>query len=113
MKGLFYILLCYLLGELLSRLIGGFVPASVLGMLILFVALQSRAIRSKDVRSVAGALLNNMMLFFAPVSVGLMGAMAVISDNFWVIVIIIVVTTLMVIGTVGWMQQKIGGKGNG
>lgn len=113
MKGLFYILLCYLLGELLSRLIGGFVPASVLGMLILFIALQIKAIRSRDVRSVSGVLLNNMMLFFVPVSVGLMGVMAVISGNFWAIIIIIVVTTLLIIGTVGWMQQKIGGKGNG
>lgn len=110
MKGILYILLCYLIGELLSLLIGGFIPGSILGMLVLFGALQSGMMRGKDVKSVAGMLLNNMMLFFVPISVGLMTTLAIIGSNFWTIAVIIVITTLLVIAVVGLLQQKIGGR---
>ncbi len=46
---IFFIFLFYWIGEFLSYLMGGFVPGSVLGMLLLFLALQlssSRCIRS-------------------------------------------------------------------
>lgn len=109
MKGVFYILLSYLCGELISLLIGRFIPGSVLGMLVLFGALQSGAIKSDDVKSFASLLLDNMMLFFVPISVGLMTTFALIGSNLWTITVILIVTTLLVIAVVGWLQQKIGG----
>lgn len=55
-------------------------------------------------------LLDNIMLFFVPISVGLMGTLAIIGDNLWTITVILVATTLLVIAVVGWVQQKIGGR---
>lgn len=108
MKGLLYILLAYLTGEGLSMLIGGFVPGSILGMLILFGALQTKLIKAEDVKGAAGFLLDNMLLFFVPVSVGLIASYKLIGANMLAITAILVLTTMLVVAVVGLVQQKIG-----
>lgn len=106
MKGLFYILTAYLVGEILSILSGRFMPASVLGMLVLFVALRTKAIKTADVRIASKLLLDNMPLFFVPVGAGLMTAYALIQEHVWAILIAIVASTVLVIISVGLLQQK-------
>ena len=64
-------MLFYLLGCLISALIGNFVPGSVIGMVLLFAALSLKWVRPGAVKRVATFLLDNMMLFFVPVGVGL------------------------------------------
>ncbi len=110
MKGIFYLLVSYLLGEALSRVIGGFMPGSVLGMVVLFAALKTGVVKADDIKGVATMLLDNMILFFVPIGVGLIATYKVIGPNMLVIVATLVVTTLLVIAVVGWMQQKTGGK---
>lgn len=112
MKGIIYILTAYLLGEGLSLLISGFIPGSVLGMLILFMALQSKLIKADDVKATAKFLLDNLMLFFIPVCTGLMVTYHMLEGHYVSISIIIVVTTLVVMAVVGLIQQKMGGKQN-
>lgn len=70
-RGSFYILLFYFLGEMLSKLIGGFVPGSVLGM-VLSSALYFKAIKPESVKDVATSITKNMAVFFVPAGVGLM-----------------------------------------
>lgn len=108
MKGLFYILLAYLAGEGISMLTGGFLPGSVLGMVVLFAALKFRAVKAADVERVSTALLSNMLLFFVPVSVGLMVSYEVIGVHLWSIVVTLAVSTVLVVMVVGWLQQKQG-----
>ena len=109
MKGIFFLLAAYLVGEALSRLMGGFMPGSVLGMVLLFTALRTGVVKAADIRGVATFLLDNMILFFVPIGVGLIATYQVIGPNMLVIVAMLVVTTLLVIGVVGWLQQKTGG----
>lgn len=108
MKGLFYILLAYLTGDLLAALLGGFVPGSVLGMILLFAALKLRVIRPREISGIVNLLLDNMMLFFVPVGVGLMTTYSMIGGNIWAILVSLVVSTVLVIVVVGWVQQKAG-----
>lgn len=110
MKGLLYILTAYLIGEVLSILMGRFMPASVLGMLVLFAALRLRAVKTGDVRIASKLLLDNMMLFFVPVGVGLMTSYALIRDHLWAIIVSIVFSTFIVMIVVGRLQQRIGRK---
>lgn len=110
MKGLFYLLLCYLIGEALSMLIAGFLPGGVLGMLVLFAALQTGAVREEDIRGIGQLVIDNMMLFFVPVGVGLTVSMHLVGRNIWPILIILLTTTLAVMAVVGLVQQKLGGK---
>lgn len=65
-KGIFFLLLFYLLGEILARLIGGVLPGSVLGMLLLFAALQLKWVDGASLDGVVGFLMDNMALFLSP-----------------------------------------------
>ncbi len=105
MVGLFYILLFYLLGMAVSRLTGGVVPASVIGMVLLFLALVLRMVRPGDVRQTAWFILDNMVLFFIPVSVGLVDAWGLVAGNLWSFLTACLVSTVLVIGVVGLTQQ--------
>ena len=107
MIGLFYLLLFYFLGECIARLTGGFVPGSVIGMVLLFAALYFRVIRKEDVRGAATFLLDNILLFFIPVCVGLMTAWPLIEAHWGAILVSCVTSTLLIIAVVGHLQQRL------
>ncbi len=104
-KGVGVIMLFYLLGTIVSHLIGGFIPGSVCGMLLLFSALSLGWVKGSSVKGVAMALSDNMALFFVPVGVGVMGAYDLISDNLALFIIVPIVTTVFVTAAVGLLQQ--------
>ena len=110
LKQIFNILFFYLMGELVSWLIGGFLPGSVIGMVLLFVALSFKVVKPGDVRDVSLHLTEQMGLFFLPAGVGLMTAVAVIAENWAFLLLSSLISTILVIGMVGWMQQKTGKK---
>jgi holin-like protein len=105
-KGLFYILLFYFLGELVSKLMGGFIPGSVLGMIFLFLALQFKVLKPENVKATATIITKNMAVFFVPVSVGLMAYAELISKNFLAIILSIGISTVLTIATVALVQEK-------
>ena len=71
-KGLFYILLFYFLGEAVSILINSFIPGSVIGMILLFLSLFFGIINPKNVKETSLVITKNMAVFFVPPAVGLM-----------------------------------------
>lgn len=107
-KGLFFILLFYFLGEGLSRLLGGYIPGSVLGMLLLFFALYFRLLKPDYVKAAATVITKNMALFFVPVSVGLMAHAEVLSRSLWAIALAIIVSTILTLVSVALIQEKMG-----
>jgi len=50
-KGSFYILFFYFMGEMLSILIHGFLPGSIIGMILLFISLFIKILDPSNVRS--------------------------------------------------------------
>ena len=110
MYGLFLILLFYLLGCLISALIGNFVPGSVIGMVLLFAALSLKWVRPGAVKRVATFLLDNMMLFFVPVGVGLITSYTLLSRYMLAIIVASLVSTALVIAVVGLLEQKLESK---
>lgn len=110
MKGLFYILAAYLLGEAISILCGRFLPASVLGMLILFIALRSKVVKLQEIEAPSRFLLDNMILFFVPVAVGLMSMYVLAMEHIWAILASVLLSTMIVIVVVGRVQQRFGSK---
>lgn len=105
-KGIFLILLYLFLGETCSYFIGGMVPGSVLGMLLLFASLTLGIVKAEDVRGVANFLTRNMALFFVPASIGVMTSWNMISANLLPLVVISVSTTMLVIAVVAIIQEK-------
>ena len=105
-KGITIILLFYFVGQCLSYLINGFVPGSIIGMLLLFACLVFKVVKPDDVKSVADAFTKNMAIFFIPAGAGLLGSYGIISKFWMSILIICSVSTILVIAVVGLIQQQ-------
>ena len=110
MQGIVWILFFYLLGCVVSALTGNFIPGSVVGMLLLFGALSAGWLRPWRMKRAAGFLLDNMMLFFIPVGVGLIASYSLVSKYLAAILVASIVSTVLVIVVVGMIEQKLEGK---
>ena len=104
-KGVFTILLFYVIGIGASHLIGGVIPGSVCGMLLLFAALCLGIVKPDNVRSVARALTQNMAVLFVPAGVGIMAQYDLIAQNWVGILSITIVCTLLVLLSTGGIAQ--------
>ena len=105
MKGVFIILLCWLVGNGMSIAIDGYVSGNIIGMLLLFVLLCAGVVKGETVRPAAKFLLGTMALFFVPFGVGLIDSYEVIMDNAVAIIVATVVSTFAVIAAVAWVFQ--------
>lgn len=104
--GLFIIFLYLTIGNLISSLIDGFIPGSVIGMLLLFASLLLKIVRVEDIRPTTNALTHNMSLFFLPAGVGIITATTILEKYWASILASSVISTVLVIITVGFIQQK-------
>ena len=104
----FYILFFYFTGEFISYFIDGFIPGSVIGMALLFLALAFKVVKPNKVKKLSTLLTENMGLFFLPAGVGLMNSLGIIPQYWVVIVTASVVSTILVIASVALVQQKLG-----
>ena len=96
LKQLFWLLLFSYIGEILSLVISPFVaiPGSVIGMVILFLALHFNILPIEKVDDVGTWLTDNMAFLFIPAGVGLMTQFEVLGGNvWWQLLIILFVTT--------------------
>lgn len=105
-KGIFIILLFYFIGECISYLIHGFIPGSIIGMMLLFLSLYLKVIHPQDVDTTANAITKNMAIFFIPSGAGLMTSFGILT-KFWASIIITCsISTILVIAVVGLLQQQ-------
>lgn len=109
-KGLFFILFFYFLGEVCSILMNGFIPGSVMGMILLFLALFFRLLRPASVKDAATVITKNMAVFFVPPAVGLMAYAELISESIWAISLAIIISTVLTIVIVAFIQDKMENK---
>lgn len=105
LKGIFIILAFLVLGNVCAWATGHFIPGSVFGMVLLFLALSAKIVRPDDIREVAGFLTKNMSLFFIPASIGIMEQWGLISENFLGWVAVIFISTFLVLISVGGVQS--------
>jgi holin-like protein len=106
-KGSFYILFFYFLGEMLSLLLKGFLPGSVIGMILLFLSLFFKILNPENVRAAATTITKNMAVFFVPAAVGLMAYGELVSKNLTAIVLAISISTILTIITVALVQDQL------
>ena len=102
--GLFFILAFLAIGNLLSGLLGGFMPGSVIGMLLLFVSLLTGIVQDRWIRQVATFLTDNMMIFFMPAFMGIMDLWGVVKMDLWAWIAVLVLTTILVMLASGLTQ---------
>lgn len=106
---LFWVIFFSLLGEVLSIVIQPFVaiPASVIGMVLLFLALHYKIIKLEQVEDVGNFLTSNMAFLFVPSGVGLMTNLDLFADLWWQYLIIVFVSVVVLIGLVGRLIQAL------
>ena len=92
---LMIILIISLVGEAISFGLHLPVPGSIIGLILLFVALQLKWLRVRHVNIVGKFLLTNMTILFLPAAVGIMEKFDVIAPV-WLPIILIGCVTLVV-----------------
>ena len=96
-----------LVGELLNSIIPLPVPASVWGMVLLFILLCLKVIKLDQVQDAADFLLSIMTVMFVPVGASLITGCAAIKDEIFGIFAIIIISTLVCFFVTGRVAQKI------
>ena len=94
-------------GEVLNSVIPLPVPASVWGMVLLFVLLCLKVIKLDQVQDAADFLLSIMTVMFVPVGASLITSFADIKDEILGIFAIIIVSTVVCFLVTGKVAQKI------
>ena len=101
------------IGNVISNLFGLPVPGPILGMILLFLALQFKLLEFRHVDEAGSFLINNMTILFLPAGVGIMAKWNLIS-HFWaqilLIVILALIINILILGkAVEWIKVKFEG----
>ncbi len=101
------ILLISFIGELLHAFLPLPVPASIYGIVILFLCLECKAIKVADIKETSAFLIEIMPIMFIPAAVGLMDSWQIIKPSLVSYGVITVVTTIAVMAVSGKAVQFI------
>jgi holin-like protein len=105
LRQLALILFFLLAGEALRLVSGISIPGTVLGMVLLFLALMTKLIRLEQIDLIAKFLLDHLAFLFVPAGVGLMSSWQVIGKSWLPILLIVLFSTILVVGVTGWTVQ--------
>ncbi|MBQ4340607.1 MAG: CidA/LrgA family protein [Firmicutes bacterium] len=100
------------LGELLNSIIPLPVPASVYGIVILFLCLNFKIVKVRDIKETCKFLIDIMPLMFVPAAVGLIVLWDVLKESWLIYALITVVSTVVVMAVSGRATQFIVRKKN-
>lgn len=89
------ILFIYFIGTVVNKLIIPTIPATVIGMFLLFIALKFRIIKLESIQEFSEFMLVNLAFFFIPPSVTLIKTWYILKLNLFKIIFIVVITTFI------------------
>lgn len=107
LKQFLVILVIAFAGEVLKYIIPIPIPASIYGLIILFVGLLTGLIRLEQVREAGKFLIEIMPVMFIPAAVGLLESWGVLQPMFLPVIIITLVSTVVVMAATGISSQLI------
>ncbi|HEL1639464.1 TPA: CidA/LrgA family protein [Streptococcus suis] len=99
------ILIFSFLGEAISSLFHLPIPGSIIGLILLFLALEFKVIRLRHINTVGNFLLANMTILFLPAAVGIMERFDAIKSFLLPIVLIILGAIFLNILVIGLVVQ--------
>lgn len=101
------------MGELLHFCLPLPIPASIYGIVLLFVALEMKWVKVKDIRETSGFLIAVMPVMFIPAAVGLIDSYKAIGNSWFAYIVVTVLSTFIVMGVSGLVTQKVIRRGKG
>lgn len=96
---------CLGIGELIVALTHIPFPSSIIGMLVLTLALHFGWIKLQAIKALSDLLISSLGLFFVPPSIGIMAYFKQIGQNFLAIFLSIIISTVVVIVVTGHVYQ--------
>jgi len=96
-----------LLMDQLARALHLPVPGSILGMIVLFILLQTRVVKLRWIEVGAAWLLGELLLFFIPSAVGIMNYMPMLEQDGLQILFIVLLSTFLVMACTGLVATRI------
>lgn len=106
-KQFLIILLISFIGELMNYYIPLPVPASIYGMIILFLYLSTGIIKLSDVKDAGKFLIEIMPLMFIPAGVGLIDSWGVLKPLLLPVTVITAASLVLVFGVSGRVAQRV------
>jgi len=101
------ILFLSFIGEILNTVIPLPIPASIYGLILMFLCLKLKIIPPDAVKETGAFLIEIMPLMFIPAAVGLLNAWNIIQAEWLALVSITVVSTIAVMVVSGYVTQSI------
>ncbi|MBI5973196.1 holin-like protein [Staphylococcus caledonicus] len=93
----------------ISKIIESFIPfpmpASVIGLVLLFILLCTGIVKLGQVEGVGTALTNNISFLFVPAGVSVINSLPILSQHPILIILLIVISTLLLLICVGFVSQ--------
>ncbi|OPA80609.1 hypothetical protein BVG16_04620 [Paenibacillus selenitireducens] len=84
------------------------IPGSILGLVLIFILLQTGVIKLTWIERGSNWLLAEMLLFFIPAAAGIIKFKDLMMTNGWSILVVILVSTLIVMMTAGMLPLLFG-----
>ena len=100
------ILVFTFIGELLKYVIPLPIPASIYGLLLLFVALVTGIIKLEQIKEISGFLIAVMPIMFVPAGVGLIDSWNALQSIVVPVILSTLVSTVLVMLVSGRVTQK-------
>jgi len=92
-------------GEVLHWLIPLPIPASIYGIVLLFLALELKWVKVSAIQDVSSFLIAVMPIMFLPPAVGLISSWGIVKDSLLEYAAVTILTTFIVMGVAGWVTQ--------
>lgn len=107
LRGLFWLVLCQLLGTALNVLFLPMLPGPIVGMLLLVIFLRLRGQVDEPLQQAAGSLLKYLPLLLVPPAVGVMVYAKAIVADFWALIGALVLSLVLSLVFAGWLMQRL------
>ena len=112
LKQLMIILLISFAGELLYELLPLPIPASIYGIVLLFLLLSFKVIKTEQIKDTANYLIAIMPIMFVPAAVGIIDIYDVVKSKWLSYLLLVVVSTILIMFVSGIVTQVIIKKGD-
>lgn len=99
------------IGEVLHHFIPLPIPASIYGIIFLFLALECKILKVKDIKETSSFLIAIMPIMFLPPAVGIVESWGLIKGAWLPYVVVIGVSTVVVMAVSGRVTQRMVRKG--
>lgn len=94
---------------LISKIIESFIPipmpASVIGLVLLFIAPCTGIVKLGQVESVGTALTNNISFLFVPAGISVINSLPILSKSPVLIILLIIISTILLLISTGFASQ--------